>query len=412
MSSTATGAAPPLRSPAFRAELSLLFVCLVSIGMGQSMLFSVLPPAARELGISPFQVSTIFATSATIWVFVSPAWGRRSDISGRRAIIIIGLLGYALSMALIATVIEIGTRGLLPAVVVFPLLVVSRCMFALLGSGTGPASQAYIADRTTREDRTAGVALVSAAMGLGETIGPGIGALLSGIDLVAPIYLAAALAVLSAAAIGRWLPEAKPQPHEPPRRPRRMRIFDRRIFPFLVVSTALQSARGTIVITLAFFLQDALGLDAAGTVRSSGIGFVVLAASGLIAQLGIVQRLRPSARSLMLSGAILLLTGFSLLVWGASFRVFLVGLAALGLGLGLVRPGASAAASLSVGPDEQGAAAGILGGVSVAGNVIGPMIGTALYEFSHDAPYLVNAAMMAGVVVLVTTSRRVRGVRA
>ena len=46
-------------SRAFR----ILFVCLVCVGLGQSMLFSILPPAAREIGISPFQVSTIFATS-------------------------------------------------------------------------------------------------------------------------------------------------------------------------------------------------------------------------------------------------------------------------------------------------------------------------------------------------------------
>src|SRR5262245_44816382 len=92
--------APPVAQAGFRTDFAVLFACLVSVGMGQSMLFSVLPPAARELGISPFQVSTIFATSASIWVFVSPAWGRRSDVAGRRAIIIVGLVGYALSMAL------------------------------------------------------------------------------------------------------------------------------------------------------------------------------------------------------------------------------------------------------------------------------------------------------------------------
>ena len=62
------------RSP-FRRDFVLLFVCLVSVGMGQSMLFSILPPAAREIGITPFQVSMIFATSASLWVFVSPPGG-------------------------------------------------------------------------------------------------------------------------------------------------------------------------------------------------------------------------------------------------------------------------------------------------------------------------------------------------
>src|SRR5215510_16412356 len=118
------------------------------------MLFAILPPAARALGISPFRISTIFATSASIWVFVRPWWGRRSDVVGRRPVILVGLLGYGLSMALLATTIHLGAAGLLPVVVVYPLLIASRCVFALIGSGTGPASQAYIADRTTDRKST------------------------------------------------------------------------------------------------------------------------------------------------------------------------------------------------------------------------------------------------------------------
>jgi MFS family permease len=395
----------------FKREFGLLFACLVSVGMGQSMLFSILPPAAREIGISPFQVSTIFATSASIWVFVSPAWGRRSDHAGRRPVIIVGLLGYALSMALLALVIDVGRRSLLPASAVFPMMIASRCVFALLGSGTGPASQAYIADRTSRADRTAGVALVSAAMGLGETVGPGVGAALATIGLLAPLYLSSALAVASAAVIWALLPEEATHATARRERARRMRVFDRRIFPFLLVSTALQSARGTTVVTLAFYFQDELALSAAATVQAAGMGFVVLALAGLVAQLVIVQRFRPSARAMMRAGVALMLAAFLLLVVGTTLWVFLVALALLGTGFGLVRPGASAAASLAVEANEQGSAAGILGGVAVAGNVVGPMLGTALYELSHDAPYLVNAALLAATLVLVLTSRRVRQVR-
>lgn len=399
------------RSP-FRRDFALLFVCLVSVGMGQSMLFSILPPASREIGITPFQVSTIFATSASLWVFVSPAWGRRSDRSGRRQVILIGLLGYALSMALLALVIDIGRRHLLPAVAVFPMMIAARCIFALLGSGTGPATQAYIADRTTRTERTAGVALVSAAMGLGETIGPGVGAALAVVGLLAPLYLSSALAVLSAATIGLFLPEEKRHAHAHHEPAKRMRVFDRRIRPFLAIATALQSARGTTVVCLAFYLQDELGLGAERTVQIAGLGFVTLAVAGLLSQLVIVQRFRPSARAMMRVGVALMLAAFLLLVFGTVLPVFLVGLALLGVGMGLVRPGASAAASLSVEANEQGSAAGILGGVSVAGNVFGPMIGTSLYGLSHKAPFLVNAAMQAIVLILVLTNHRVRNVRA
>src|SRR5512139_56433 len=272
-----------------RRPFSLLFVCLVCIGMGQSMLFSILPPAARAIGISPFQVSTIFATSASIWVFVSPWWGRRSDVAGRRKVILIGLLGFALSMTLLATTIEIGIHAILPPLIVYPLMVASRSVFALVGSGTGPASQAYVADRTSRIERTAGVALVNAAMGLGETVGPGLGAGLAIFGLLAPVYFSAALAVISALTIWHFLPEDGVPVGRDVERPRKLSVRDARVFPFLLVSTSLQAVRATTVITLAFYLQDTLGLTSQQTVQYSGVGFVTLAVAGVVAALVIVQ---------------------------------------------------------------------------------------------------------------------------
>src|SRR4029450_7822695 len=256
-------------SPHARA-LPILFICLVCIGIGQSMLFSILPPAARAIGITPFQVSTIFATSASIWVFVSPWWGRRSDVRGRRSIILQGLLGYALSMFSLPLAIQLGTAKLLPAIVSYPMLIVARSLFALLGSGTGPASQAYVADRTDRHERTAGVALVSAAMGVGETLGPGIGAALAGFDLLAPLYLSAGLAVLSSFMIRRFLPEETPPVEPTVPRPPRLSVFDSRVAPFVAISASLQAVRATTASTLAFFLQDTLPLTAAQEVQHAG----------------------------------------------------------------------------------------------------------------------------------------------
>ena len=388
--------------------LRILFLCLVCIGLGQSMLFSILPPAAREIGLSPFQVSTIFATSAALWVFVSPWWGRRSDDVGRRPIILIGLLGYALSMSLLATMIKLGLAKLLPAMLIYPLMVASRSMFALFGSGTGPASQAYVADRTTATERTAGVALVSAAMGLGETVGPGIGAALAAIGLLTPLYLSSGLAVISAAMIWFYLPEhERPHAHAAVRA-RKLSVRDPRVWPFLLVATSLQAVRATTVITFAFFLQDTLQLTSQQTVQYSGIGFVTLAVSGLFAQLVVVQRFRPSARVMVRAGTPLMLAAFSLLAVGRNYATYLVALTSLGVGIGLVRPGNAAAASLAVDADEQGSAAGVVGGVSVIGNVVGPMLGTKLYQVLPIGPYLLNATVMASMLVYLFTNKRLR----
>ncbi len=395
-------------SPDHRSSFRLLFLSVACVGIGQSMLFSILPPVAREIGLSPFQVSTVFATSASIWVFISPMWGRRSDRKGRRNIILFGLLGYALSMSLVALVLQSGLWHMLPTSIVYPLLVGARSLFAVLGSGTGPASQAYIADRTSRTERTAGVSVLNAGMGLGETIGPGIGAALAAIGLLAPLYFSAALAVLSAAAIWRFLPEEGPPAHAEHPMGRRLRARDGRILPFILVATSLQAVRATTVITFGFLLQDVLGLTPHETVQYCGIGFVVLAVSSVLTQLVLVQRLRPTGRMMIRAGVVLMLAAFILLCTGGTFPAYVASLALLGTGLGLVRPGSAAGASLAVGPDEQGSVAGLLGGVAVIGNVVGPMIGTKLYELAPLGPYMLNAAVMAIVLVYVFANRRLR----
>jgi MFS family permease len=57
----------------------LLFACLAIVGIGNSMLFAVLPPIARETGMPDWSVSAIFTLSALLWVLTSPVWGRMSD---------------------------------------------------------------------------------------------------------------------------------------------------------------------------------------------------------------------------------------------------------------------------------------------------------------------------------------------
>ena len=108
----------------------------------------------------------------------------------------------------------------------------------------------------------------------------------------------------------------------------------------------------------------------------------------------------------------MMLAAFLLLVVGRAFISYLAALAALGIGIGLARPGNAAAASLAVNADEQGAAAGVVGGVSVIGNVFGPMLGTKLYQMLPIGPYLLNGAVMAAVLVFTFTNVRLRTLKA
>src|ERR1700690_2429614 len=141
-----------------RRAFGILFVSLVCMGAGQTVLFNILPPLSRQLGLSTVQTTSVFAVSAAVWVVTSTYWGRKSDRWGRKPVMLLGLLSFAASFALFASVMLGGLQHWLPAFAIFPLMVVTRSIYGLLGSGTQPASQAYVADRTTPAERRQGVA--------------------------------------------------------------------------------------------------------------------------------------------------------------------------------------------------------------------------------------------------------------
>ena len=173
----------------------------------------------------------------------------------------------------------------------------------------------------------------------------------------------------------------------------------------------MQAVRAVTMITLAFFLQDQLLLSSEKTGQAAGVGFMVLALAGLVSQLIVVQRLRPAPSIMIRGGLTSAAIGFGLLWVGASFPVYLAGLAFLGLGLGLVRPGNAAASSLAVSAQEQGAVAGLLNAVGVTGNIIGPLLGGYLHAMSPDGPVLLNFSLMVAGLLYASIHPRIRGVR-
>jgi MFS family permease len=381
-----------------RRAFVILFVSLMCMGAGQSVMFAILPSLARQLGLSEFQASLPFVSSATIWVFTSSFWGVRSDHWGRKPIILLGLVAFGVSFASFAMVASLGISRTLTVALAYPLMIAARSIYGLFGSGAAPSAQAYVADRTTRAERTQGVATIGAAFGLGTTIGPGIGSALVVFGLFAPFYFTAVVALASAAAIWYFLPE-RTAPHVRLEHKLTLRWHDRRIWPFVVFGLGISTAGAIPIQTVGYLFIDVLHLKPAEAPQYIGIGLVASSLAALFAQLVIVQRFNLSARALIRTGTLIGLFSFVLFALGHQFGPLVMALVISGLGFGMVRPGYSAAGSLAVDPHEQGAIAGITGATSAAGFIFGPMIATGLYRVSPSAPYWFGAAMMAAMYI-------------
>lgn len=150
----ATGA-PQILSRAFwRGPLAILFLGLVTVGISRSMLFAVLPPIAREIGLTEVLVGLMFAAAAAMFALTSPMWGRIADARGRVFVIAVGLGGFGLMMLPFTGAIAVAQMGLLPLWAVFLALFVPRVASAAASAAVFPGAQAYVADTTTVRDRT------------------------------------------------------------------------------------------------------------------------------------------------------------------------------------------------------------------------------------------------------------------
>lgn len=378
--------------------------------MGQTLTFAVLPPLAREMGLSEFQVGSIFAISAVAWILSSPFWGRYSDVRGRRPVILIGITGYTVSMAAFGLSVHAslaGWLGLLPAYI---MMIASRTVFGLFGSATVPAAQAFVADRTTAVERPRQIALLQAGMALGTTLGPGVVSLLLLVSMTMPFWGISALALISVVALRFMLP-ADEVKHTLKGPVERISLLDARILPFLIAGVAMGVCQATTMQTAGFYAIDVLGASVPQAARMVGAALMGSACAGLFCQLVVIRILRPSPRAMMIMGAVCGIACFSLLVFVISYVALFSALVLLGFSFGLIRPGSVAGASLAVGADQQGAVAGVMNVTGAMGVMLAPFVGMTLYSLMPRAPYMLSLALSTGVLLLVLLHPRLRAPR-
>jgi len=408
------GAHADARAPIGRnRQFRLLFVCLLVIGAGNSMLLAVAPPLVRELNLPDSSVGWIFSLSALLWVLMSPGWGRLSDRVGRKPVAALGLAAYAVSMGSFGIVVMLGLNGVLGGLWLFVWLMLARAIFGAFGSASSPAAQAYIADRTTRFERIEQLAGLTAAFALGQAFGPAIcAALAAKFGLVFPIWLIAACAAGAAFAIWRFLPENTPPQTERPRgewRESLALITDRRLSAYLLYGFALSVVAGVTVQVFGLFTMDRLGAQGEQGAELTAAGFMVNALALLATQMAILPRLRLGSRGLMAWGAGLLALGVGVQIIADTLAALLVAQAVQGLGAGLARPGFTGGASVAVRPEEQGAAAGLVVAANGAGFVFSPLIGGVVYEtVGMNAPLIIMLALLIAMMIFALRSRRLR----
>ncbi|GGI90974.1 multidrug resistance protein [Polymorphobacter multimanifer] len=414
--------AAPTRNAIPSREFAVLFAALLLVAAGNTAMQTVLPGIARVIGIPDLAVALIFSLSALLWTFSAPYWARQSDIRGRRKLIMVGVIGFGVSMLGCAIIIHAGLIGLIAPLVTFGLFAGMRALFGIFGSASNPASQAYVAGRTSEADRTSALSILASAFGLGTIIGPAIAPLFvfGTLGLAGPMFAFAAMAIVVLVAVARVLPDddptqfiANPAAGTPSSEPlvsggasgaslaaatagrgTRLAWRDARILPFMVFGFASGSVQAATGQAMGFLIIDRLGGNALEAQGNIAIAFMAGAGATLLAQWGIIPRLQLQPPALMRWGTIIAAIGTAGIAMAPSFHALVVAFAFATLGYGLARPGFTAGASLAVGRAEQGGAAGVITAVNGACYIAGPAIGIGLYTFIPELPYWLGAVAL------------------
>ncbi|MBN8930467.1 MAG: MFS transporter, partial [Rhizobium pusense] len=177
----------------FRRQAMPLLPALAANAAAQSFLLVVLPSLGRDLGFDPLETGALLASAALLLIVFAPVWGRISERTGRKPVLLTGLAGAALAPALMAVVIALRLEGMLERMPTLILLFAVRAGQSLLSAGLLPAAQAWMADRTEPENRAEGMGLLGASYGVGGIIGAGFAFAVGGTH---PVAALAGLAVL------------------------------------------------------------------------------------------------------------------------------------------------------------------------------------------------------------------------
>ncbi|MFT4226162.1 MFS transporter, partial [Micropruina sp.] len=239
--------------------------------------------------------------------------------------------------------------------------------------------------------RAGAMATLGAASGIGMVAGPGVAGALAAHSLELPLFITAALPLLALVVLWRWLPRSE---HHVAPDATTLKITDIRLRRPLAVAFAAMFSVMVAQVVVGFFALDRLRLDATAAARAAGLALTVVGLALILAQL-LVRSLGWPPQRLIRIGGVVSAVGFGSVLFAHTQWALWVGYFVAAAGMGWVFPSVTAMAANAVQAHEQGATAGTVGAAHGLGMIVGPLVGTLVYDIDPGAPYALVAVLLA-----------------
>ncbi|MER9685135.1 MFS transporter [Mesorhizobium sp. M0139] len=338
---------------------------------------------ARQIG---------FLTAAYVAAPVGAAflWGKWSDLIGRRPVLVVGLIGFAVTLA---------ASALAPSLLV---LYVGRILNGGFAAAVGPTGLAFIAD-TEGEDnrRTRAFGWMSMASIAGFLVGPTLGGLVAELKLdlgvaavppqTVPFILASGLAVAAALGVCSVLPGKLPGPRIEANKPGSSMFVSGEI---RLLALAAVAAAGLGAFEVGLTLRNvelAMGPTALGLMFAT-CSVVMFAVQGLVFS----PLVKPAATRLLVAPAFLVMAiGLAVMPRLAGLTEMLFAVSVVSASAGLISPLLAYWVS-RISARSQGLELGVQSAAVSLGLSVGSAAAGLLFGFHRlqGATFLVAAAAM------------------
>jgi DHA1 family multidrug resistance protein-like MFS transporter len=384
------GALKTLTWPAFLSIILSMFAISIGYGVVLPILPFQIERVAGRIDATELSWHTGLLTGVyilAIFIF-APLWGRVSDSWGRRPVMLSGLIGFAVTVALV------------PAAGDLPLLYASRFVSGVFAAGITPVAYALVGDYSpSKAWRARRFTLVNIAGTAGVFVGPLLGGLavrLSGDLFISTnngsLFLAllapAILALVAAVMLWMSVPDKPHQMSRPAQTP--MRLDNSVMHRLWIVAFVTALAVGSFEVGLSLRAKQSLGLDAAHI----GAMFAECSLVMFIAQALVFSPLMDPARTrwLIWPALALLAAGLATVPLADTSIAMTVAVALIAASAGVLSPIATYWASLGT-TETQGADLGRMTAASSLGQALGSAGGGLLFNIQilPDAGFIVTA---------------------
>lgn len=366
------------------SPIFLLYVTIFVTIIGFGMILPLLPLYAKSFQLSEVTIGILASSFAVAQFLFSPLWGRLSDRFGRKPIIAIALLGSAISFA------SFGLATNLLA------LFITRFFQGIFSAAALPTAKAYVADITSKEERTGAMGRLGAALALGFIFGPALAGLLSQRGLSFPFFVAAGICFLNFLFVLFWLPEVLPKKTE--------KSFIKKGFfnlgeiwhslgglllPYFIMIALWSYGISNNQVAIPLFGMETLNLSAVAI----GWLFTIMGTSSAIAQGFFVSKVSRKFKeeSVAKTGLFIMALGLFLMAFSSSYIFLAATMIILSIGSAFSRPILNSIIS-KLTPEGQGTTLGTAMGFEAMGRILGPLgTGFLFQRFGCFGPFWVSA---------------------